>query len=228
MRTTFQTRNGWSTPPRAPLHAAPQPAVDSPAAQRARWALRLFATGGVWAAGLCLVVGLLVLVASAVSPGRGTRLATDSAPADSGDRAPDRVANHDGDHRAGDPASGSSAPARGTHRLHSPTPASPGQTGHRSRSPRIATFSGHGDFTTRALTVGAKGNWQIAWSYRCPATLPVGLFVVADAAPGTAGATINESGASGRGDTWLHADGGGHRLVVISTCSWTMKVTANS
>jgi hypothetical protein len=226
MRTTFQDRNGWSTPPRAPLHAAPQPATASTAGLRASRALRLFATAGVWAAGLCLVVGLLVLVASAVSPGRATRLATDSSPAGRGASPPDPAASRDGDHQAGDRASSSRTHAAGPRDGQSPDP--PRTDGRAaSASRRVAKFSGQGDLTTPAFTVSAKGDWQIAWSYRCPATLPVGVLVVADAAPGTVGATINESGSSGRGDTWLHADGRRHRLVVISTCSWTMKVTQN-
>jgi hypothetical protein len=77
---------------------------------------------------------------------------------------------------------------------------------------------------THRFAVSTKADWQIVWSYRCPARLPTGLLVVEDAVPGAVGAAISTSGTAGHGDTWLDPDGRSHRLVVISTCSWTMRV----
>jgi hypothetical protein len=81
---------------------------------------------------------------------------------------------------------------------------------------------------TRQFALSTKANWQIQWSYHCPAILPTGLLVVEDAVPGAAGTVVSASGTAGHGDTWLDPDGRSHRLVVISTCSWTMKVIQNS
>jgi hypothetical protein len=60
---------GWPWPSRAAHHAAPFSRSTS-ARRQAHQALRLFVTAGTWAAGLCLVIGSIVLVASAAAPNR--------------------------------------------------------------------------------------------------------------------------------------------------------------
>jgi hypothetical protein len=191
MRTTYPDPDGWPGP-RVPQHAAATFGHSSPYRLQASRALRLFVTTGTWAAGLCLIIGLLVLIASA-APGRLARANTASAHQHDSRQLPPGV-----------PANLAAADGTGS---------------------VVAAFSGHGDATTRQFLLSSAGRWQIQWSYRCPASLPVGLLVVEDAGPGAAGASINESGAAGHGETWLNPDGRSHRLVVISTCSWTMKVT---
>jgi hypothetical protein len=197
---------------------------------RARRALRLFGALGVCAAGLLLVAGLLVLVASFGAAGRP--LAAGSSLASDGHRA---TTGRDGDRRSGRSAqqpSGTVGSVGDGSRAGGPDRAGAGGRdlpGGRPGPPArpIASFAGYGDVVTRLFAVSTNADWQIVWSYRCPASVPAGLLVVEDAAPGAVGAAISASGTSGRGDTWLDPDGRSHRLVVISTCSWTMKVTQN-
>jgi hypothetical protein len=59
------------------LHADAPMYGTSPLRRQAHQALRLFVTVGTWAAGLCLVIGALVLVASAV--GHAGHAATEAA-----------------------------------------------------------------------------------------------------------------------------------------------------
>jgi hypothetical protein len=199
----------------------------TPAEIRGRRALRLFTAVGVGAAGLLLVTGFLVLVVSGGSPTRTAPLAADSSLAPSGHTA---TPGRDGDRKPG----GRAQPPRSVaysrpsgHQVRG-GPGGPGP----SRSARtVASFDGNGDMITRRFAVRANADWQIAWSYRCPASVQVGLLVVEDAASGEVGApsaAISASGTSGHGDTWLDPDGVSHRLVVISTCSWTMKVMQSS
>jgi hypothetical protein len=215
MRTTPLDPDGWPTPPHAPQHAAAQLRPGSPATAHAHRALRLFVTAGVWAAGLCLVIGLLVLVVSAASPGPVGRLAAESA-----DTSTQRTAARD--------------PARGHDRKGSRLVASTSgrrQARHPARrdpSRLIASFAGHGGTATRTFRVSGGRGWRIGWSFSCPAGLAAGLLVVEDAAPGSVRAAISEAGTSGQGDTWMSPGGRDHRLIVISTCSWTLKVTQNS
>jgi hypothetical protein len=199
----------------------------TPAEIRGRRALRLFTAVGVGAAGLLLVTGFLVLVVSGGSPTRTAPLAADSSLAPSGQTA---TPGRDGDRKPG----GRAQPPRSVaysrpsgHQVRG-GPGGPGP----SRSARtVVSFDGNGDMITRRFAVRANADWQIAWSYRCPASVQVGLLVVEDAASGEVGApsaAISASGTSGHGDTWLDPDGVSHRLVVISTCSWTMKVMQSS
>jgi hypothetical protein len=199
MPTTFSDPDGWPRP-RAPQHAAARLSLPWLPRLQASRVLRLFATAGIWAAGLCLVIGLLVLVASA-APGPAASLSAASS------------AQHDRDHGATRPG-----------RTGGGSADSPGHRAPAAGSGVLAVFAGRGDATTRQFLVSTAASWQIQWSYQCPASMSAGLMVVEDADPAADGASISESGAAGRGDTWLNPEGGTHHLVVISTCSWTMKV----
>lgn len=142
------------------------------------------------------------------------------------------IAGHSGDRKAGRPAPGTTPSRVTSHSGHRGHPirghGRPSHLSHPSHPSRpIATFAGSGDMTTRQFSLSDKAGWQIEWTYRCPSSLPVGLLVVEDAASAAVSAALSESGAAGQGDTWLHPDGRSHRLVVISTCSWTMKVMQN-
>jgi hypothetical protein len=90
---------------------------------------------------------------------------------------------------------------------------------------QLAAFSGHGDMTTRTFRIAAGASWQVRWSYGCGSAIRAGLFVVEDAGRRAVGASITESGEAGRGITSLRPGARGHHLIVISNCSWTMKVT---
>jgi hypothetical protein len=77
MRTTPHDPADWPTPPRTVLHAGAHMYGTSQLRRQAHKALRLFVTAGTWAAGLCLVIGALVLVASAA--GHAGHAATEAA-----------------------------------------------------------------------------------------------------------------------------------------------------
>ena len=177
---TSRDPGDWRLPRWTPRHAAPF-GFATPLRWQAHKALRLFVTTGSWAAGLCLVIGLIVLVASASAPGRAAPRLASARQAD-----------------ASDPA----APAPAAHVL--------------------ATFTGRGNRTTPTFTVRAHDRWQLRWSYRCPGH--PGQLIVADSdGAGTSGASIDQTGIGGTGSTWLTSSRSRHYLIVISTCSWTMK-----
>jgi hypothetical protein len=201
MRTTYHDFDGWPRPQRAPQHAAAPFGPSSAARLKAQRALRLFATAGLWAAGLCLVIGAIVLVVAQAKPGRLT------------------------------PASVRTSMRAGRLQLPSARPVASrsARTARRTRgAPRprqLAAFSGHGDKTTGSFRTAAGAGWQIQWSYACARAVRAGLFVVEDARTGAAGASITQSGVAGHGATSLRPAGRTHHLIVISNCSWTMKVT---
>ena len=211
MRTIYHDSDGWPRRLRAPQHAA-APFGPAPLARlQTHRALRLFVTAGTWAAGLCLVIGAIVLVVSAASPGKvATTSATSAEHLTAGSL-------NDGRPRAaasGRPHVSASRPAPDHGRSGSPPHL-------------IVRFAGYGDETTREFHIHSATRWQIQWAYTCPARMRTGLLVVEDAAPSSVGASISEAGTAGRGATWLPASARQHRLVVISTCSWTMKVWQN-
>ena len=211
MRKTFRDQDGWPTPPRLPRHAAGRvrpikPAgadgPSKPTEARGRLALRLFVPAGVCAAGLLLVAGFLVLVASDGGPSR-TRPESAATPlAANGHRA---ALARDRDRKSGRPAplpsttaraAGYRGPAGHPAYVRSDRPGhSGGRTGPLSRL--IASFAGHGDVVTPQFAVRARATWQIEWSYRCPASLPAGLLVVEDDTPGADGEAISASGTAG-------------------------------
>jgi hypothetical protein len=185
MRTSFSESEGWPRPLRAPQHAAAPFTLSAHARQHMHRALRLFVTAGTWAAGLCLVIGSIVLVVSAASSNRDDPLAATSAAGLTAGRA---------------------GPAAAHDRV-------------------VAAFAGYGDRSSRSFRVGKNAAWQLQWSYTCPVRLRAGLLVVEVAGARAVGATISQSGAGGHGAQSISPDGQTHRLVVISSCSWTMKVT---
>jgi hypothetical protein len=227
MPTTYRDPDGWPRPQRLPQHAAAPFARSSPHRLQASRALRLLGLAGTWAAGLCLVIGAIALVASAASPGKIAKVNDASALGRVG------AVTHPPGHRArpaGRQASRTGHPSRASHRGDREDHA--GRTGRTLARVAgtdlparvIAAFAGSGSQTTRQFLVDDRARWQIQWAYSCPATISAGLLVVEDAYPGAVSASISQAGAAGRGDTWLNPDGRTQRLVVISTCSWTMKV----
>jgi hypothetical protein len=207
MRTTYHDFDGWPRPLRAPQHAAARFGSASPVWLRAHLVLRLFGTAGLWAAGLCLVIGSIVLVVSQARPGK---------------LAPVSVTTTTGA-GPGKQAAAGAHPRRTVTTPARPAPATRHMPAGTERV--LAAFAGHGDKTTAAFRTAAAGSWQIRWSYACAAAMRAGLFVVEDAGPGAIGASITQSGVAGHGTTSLGAGSRAHHLIVISTCSWTMKVT---
>lgn len=210
---SYYDPDGWPTPQRAPQHAVATFGRSRDFRRQAHLGLRLVATAGTWAAGLCLVVGSIVLVASAASPSRIAPVTTASSARQMdghGGAAEIRKPRTVG--RFGRP--GSQGGAR--------------PSAHASRTTAVvrlvAAFSGHGDQTTRSFVIDGATRWLIQWAYTCPASVAVGLLVVEAAAPTAIGADISQSGPAGHGETWLAPGGRTHSLVVISTCSWTIRV----
>jgi hypothetical protein len=70
---TYQTQGNWRLPPRCPQHAAPA-GRSTPRRIHTHRALRLFVAAGTWAAGLCLILASVALVAAAAGPARATHL----------------------------------------------------------------------------------------------------------------------------------------------------------
>jgi hypothetical protein len=70
---SYQAPDGWRLPVRAPQHATFGGAT--PLRIHAHRALRLLAAAGAWAAGLCLVVGSVALVAETAGPAGATHVA---------------------------------------------------------------------------------------------------------------------------------------------------------
>lgn len=205
MRTIYHDSDGWPKPLRAPQHAA-APFGPSLTRLQAHRALRLFVSAGTWAAGLCLVIGSIAIVVSAASPGR---VAATSATSSQQGTAGQLAAN---------PGVLGRPHASASPRPHGRSAA---------RAPALAAFTGYGDETTREFRINQAARWQIQWAYTCPPSMRSGLLVVEDATPNAVGASITEAGTAGRGATWLRSSARTHRLVVISTCSWTMKVWQN-
>lgn len=196
---------------------------------RAHRALRLFVAVGTGGAGLCLVIGSIVVVATAAGSGR---LAPNRAPPAS--RLPSALA------RAGPAARQSretatsggvpvGAAASDTVQIPpSPSPTPSHQPPAWRRPHARADFTGQGDETTASFSVGRGSSFELAWSYTCPAGSSSGQFKVVafSGTPGkaAAGTPIVATGVSGHGTTWLRPAGPTYYLVVTSTCSWVVQV----
>jgi hypothetical protein len=68
----YRTPEQWRLVHRGPQHAAPLGVRSTPLRLHAHRALRLFVTAGAWGAGLCLVLGLVTMVAEAAGPSKPT------------------------------------------------------------------------------------------------------------------------------------------------------------
>jgi len=220
---SYRDPDGWLLPRRAPRHAAPL--GFSVALQRhAHRALRLFPVAGMWGAGLCLVIGGIVLAVSAASPGHAapTQLAATAHRASAAALFPDQ---HGSTATAGSqPESGQIPTAGGGTSAAGGAP-----TGAASAYRLVVSFAGRGNLTTPHFKVSAGRTWELQWSYSCRAGQPEGRLVVADASGQPVGqpsvaASFDQLGFGGNGSTWLSPNGATHYLVVTSNCDWTMKV----
>jgi hypothetical protein len=92
----------------------------------------------------------------------------------------------------------------------------------------IARFSGSGIQNTARFTIRGSGNWVLKWSYNCSNFGLSGNFIVSEDNMGDFnGASVNELGMSGHGQTHVYGDSGRHYLSVNSECNWkTAVVTA--
>jgi len=200
---TYQAPRGWRAPPRGAQHAAPF-GSNSPLLVHAHRALRLFVTAGAWAAGLCLVIGLVALVAEAAGPTRATHVAATAGSAQLSARA---------------------AQARGGQRGHHAGSAGRAGRSHRARTV-LGTFSGRGNQTTGPFAVPAPGRWNLQWSYVCPARTPRGRLIIREGGGNGDGLSVVAAGPTGNGSTSSYSATARHYLVVITGCSWKVRVTA--
>ncbi len=207
---TYRDSDSLCLPARPPQHAAPvsllrrrpagQLGVFGRLRRLTRQALQLFITVVAWATGLGLVIGSIVLVATVTAPRQSTTLGARNS-----DSAIQRKLQSGGQQ---------TGPVRGHYQV-------------------VATFSGSGDQTTRHFTVKASQRWQVQWTYRCPAEADAGptdtefTLLRADMAAAdeaTVSTAADEFAASGRGSVWLGPGTHQHYLVVISACSWHVRV----
>lgn len=198
---TYQAPEGWRLPPRGAHHAAPFGSTI-PLLVHARRALRLFVTAGTWAAGLCLVIGLVALVAGAAGPHSATHVtaaagASRLGPADATGRAGPGGRQHGG--RAG-------------------------QSGGRPGRPVLRTFAGTGNRITSAFSVAAPGRWVLQWFYRCPAGTPGGRLIIREGGADSDGVSVDAAGPAGRGSSSTYSTTAGHYLVVTTSCSWNVRI----
>jgi hypothetical protein len=119
-------------------------------------------------------------------------------------------------------------PATATHVSTAAGVHDPGNTKPAARAgPPTRVFRGTGDQTTTRFAVTPGHRWNLRWSYACPGRPPSGHLLIRDGAAGNAGASVSASGAAGGGSTWIYAQAAAHYLVVITNCSWTIRVTGN-
>jgi hypothetical protein len=214
---TYRDSDALCLPARPPQHAAPvsllrrrsadRPGLFASLRRLTRQTLQLFVTVIAWAAGLGLVIGSIVLVASVTAPRQGSSAFNAQPDANS---AVQRPAN------GGVQNTANSHPGAGVRR------------GYRV----VAAFSGHGSGTTAHFTVKARQRWQLRWTYRCTARADAAQadaeFMLLRANMAADEDTINtaadEFAASGHGSVWLTPGSHQHYLMVISACSWHIQV----
>jgi len=219
---TYRDSDALCLPARPPQHAAPvnflrrRPAdhlgVFGRLRRLTRQALQLFVTVIAWATGLGLVIGSIVLVATVTAPRQSPAI---GAHQDANSAIQRKI--QDGEHQAGvghRTGSSRSGPVRGRYQV-------------------VAAFSGRGNQITRHFTVRARQRWQVRWTYRCAEPSDAGpadtefMLLRADIAAADEAAVSTAAelfAASGHGSVWLSP--GSHQLylVVISACSWHIRV----
>ncbi len=218
----YRDSDALCLPPPTPQHAAPfglrsrrRPASEGgarrPIRRLTRQLLQLIITAVAWAVGLGIVVGAIVLVVMTTAPGH-TIL----------QRGPTR---HDPVSPRQAPYSAALGPGREAATARSGGRAGAGPSGYRV----LAVFSGRGDRTTGHFRVMARRAWQLQWTYRCPGTAGAAQFTLlradmAAANRATLSTSIEEYAASGHGSARLTPTSNEHYLVIISDCSWRIKV----
>jgi hypothetical protein len=202
---TYQAPEGWRLPPRGAQHAAPF-GTTTPLLVHAHRALRLFVTAGAWAAGLCLVIGLVALVAATAGPASGTHVAAAAGASrlssgTSGRTGAGSGGRHDGAH----------GQAAGGHRTHG----------------MVRTFAGTGNLTTSAFSVATPSRWELRWAYQCPPGAPRGRLVIREGGAENGGVSVAAAGAAGSGSTSTYSTSASHYLVVLANCAWTVRVVGS-
>jgi hypothetical protein len=210
----------WQSPSRS-RHGGPLP--SRPGRPGLHRTLRLIMTVAAAAAGLCLVVGLVAMVAGA---GAGAKQATDAGSAHS--TGPSISA------RSGPHGPGATTPATPTP-TPTPDPSRSDQTGpqHGGHLPTTSQFvmgktidfyKGSGSGERGMFDIAAPGNWGLAWQFDCPQGRP-GDFVLGQiGGPLLSSVNVKVTGSSSHGLLWITKENGWHSVVVVSECSWIVRV----
>jgi hypothetical protein len=182
-----------------PFSGSPRP--------RLHRSLRLIIAAGTAAAGLCLVIGSVAMVAAA----GGTKArSTASSGRDPGPGVP--ASGHLPRGITGGTGSGHGTDQGGksSYRV--------GRT--------LDKFQGTGSGERGKFNIPEPGLWGIAWSYSCPQT--PGTFVLGQTNVWlTYSIDVNVHGAAGHGLTWI-TSAGRHSLVIVSGCTWQLRVVARA
>ena len=159
-------------------------------------ALRLLMAAGITAAGLCLVIGAVALVAAA------------------GGRSGDATVTPAAHQSPAQPSVLLDPVARDRHGAHGAIAMRPvpllGRTGRESE-------------ITGRFRVGGTGTWQLSWSYDGCRGGRGAAFAVTDGS--AAGLAVAGSGSAGHGVSRSRAEPGWHHLIIRSRCAWTIRVT---
>lgn len=215
--------------------------LDGPHRFQFHRTLRLIMAAGGFVAGLCLVVGMVALVAAVGD----TNLTTSGA---TGGASMGRMTKQDGRGGAGGPTdvprSGSTSPAPQPTPSPAPktTPPSPsispapGSAARTARDPGtvvgggsfkggrvVAAYAGTSSGEPGPFLIPRSGEWGIYWSYRCPPDRP-GNFVMGETRTTAMAVIVDVTGSGSRATIRIMHDAGLHSLVVISNCSWKLQV----
>jgi len=207
LAVTLGLDGDWTPGPYAPEQDGLMP--EEPRRPPVHRVLRLIMTAGAVAAGLCLIVGMVLMVAAAGGTGHaGSGTGSGSRSGGSQLTPPPHTGAHG---QAGVPDSNGHHPSM-----------SPGSRYRVSRTLRV--FKGQGTGEPGPFRIGKPGIWGLAWSYNCPPTRP-GNFVLGETRTWIGFDVTQEAqGTWGQGLYWVTGDAGKHSLVVVSQCHWQLRV----
>jgi hypothetical protein len=185
--------------------------LGGPARPHVHRMLRLIMTAAAVAAGLCLVVGMVTLVAATGSTGP-SKAGQTVAPGQRSGGSRHTSQPGGGNHGVSGGLSGPGSHARMT------------QGGHFHIGHTVAVFDGSGTGEPGPFTIRRPGSWGLSWSYSCPKGKP-GNFVLGETHTSIGlNVSVRESGPAGHGMYWVTGDTGPHSLVVASECTWRLRI----
>jgi hypothetical protein len=192
---TYRDSDGWYLPSRIPQHAAPF-GFARPLRHRAHLAIRLFVTAGSWAAGLCLIIGLVVFVSNATAADKGKHAGASSQGANQ--------------LRSGDPTT------------HFPQ----AQSGPLQPLPYTFSGHATTTSATFAIPGGHRLmiRWSYQCQASDSSTQFTILDVLLRGGQPRPGPAFIGSGISGEGTIALPRGSRTHYLLISSTCTWRIKV----
>ena len=205
---TLTPRHHGQWPPWQPADQQQDLLFSGSRRPRLHRSLRLIIAAGTAAAGLCLVIGMVAMVAAA---GGTNARSTASSRRDGGPGV-----SASGHLPRGITGGTGSRHGTGTHRG--------GQNDYQAGR-TLDKFQGTGSGEQGKFTIHEPGFWGIAWSYSCPQNTP-GTFVLGQTNVRLPySIDVNVNGPAGHGLAWV-TSAGQHSLVIVSGCSWQLRVVA--